>query len=102
MADLHHSKHAILLSSSLTTPKPTFMVEFAVVAMLYHMPQAKSGEIVGYRYPTDTMLLIRGDCAYHMMYGMKVNQLCISLNYILSCVRFLSTKINNISSYFVT
>ena len=50
MADLHHSKHAILLSSSLTTPKPTFMVKFAVVAMLYQMPQAKSGEIVGYRY----------------------------------------------------
>jgi len=25
------------------------MVEFAVVVTLYHMPQAKSGEIVGYR-----------------------------------------------------
>jgi hypothetical protein len=52
MADLHDYKHARHLSSSLTTPKPTFMVEFAVVAMLYCMPQAKSGEIVGYRYPT--------------------------------------------------
>ena len=102
MADLHHSKHARLLSSSLTTHVPTFMVEFTVVVTLYHMPQAKSGEIVGYRYPTDTMQLIRGDCAYHMMYGMKLNQLCISLNYILSCMWFLSTKTNNISSYFVT
>ena len=52
MADLHDYKHARHLSSSLTTPKPTFMVEFAVVAMLYCMPQVKSGEIVGYRYPT--------------------------------------------------
>ena len=88
MANLHHSKHARLLSRSLTTRVPTFMVEFAVVVTLYHMLQAKSGEIVGYRYPTDTMQLIRGDCAYHMMYGMKVNLLCISLNYVLSCMRF--------------
>ena len=57
MADLHDSKHARLLSSSLTTPKPTFMVKFAVVAMLYCMRQAKSGEIVGYRYPTIIMQL---------------------------------------------
>ena len=46
MADLHHSKHANLLSSSLTTRIPTFMVEFTVLATLYHMTQAKSGEIV--------------------------------------------------------
>ena len=77
------------------------MVEFAVVAALYHMPQAKSGEIVGYWYPRDTMQLSWGGYAYHMMYGMKVNQLCINLNYILLYMRFLSTKTYNISSYFI-
>ena len=56
------------LSSSLTTHMPTFMVEFAVVATLYHMPQAKSGEIVGYRYPT---LIMR-------YYATKLRWLCIS------------------------
>ena len=76
MADLHDYKHARHLSSSLTTPKPTFMVEFAVVAMLYCMPQAKSGEIVGYRYPTIIATKLRWLCIL-FMYIMNVSLLMV-------------------------
>jgi len=83
MADLHDYKHARHLSSSLTTPKPTFMVEFAVVAMLYCMPQAKSGEIVGYRYPTIIATKLRWLCILFVYnecespYAMVLVPLCL-------------------------
>ena len=77
MADLHDYKHARHLSSSLTTPKPTFMVEFAVVAMLYCMPQAKSGEIVdtvSYHYNATKLrwlciLFVYNECESPYGYG---------------------------------